>query len=171
MYHTTNVIGTSLMRSSLIPSTRAVRSLFPSHQHVAFGPARLAHSHSNVGSSSNNNWPFAISREVNWGDMDVFRHVNNTVYIRECPPPKIPIKLLKSIFIFVGWFESARIEQLQKIGELLLKAPHHLPSSLQVVNLGSGFEPKISHRCRGGGLRLCFKRDPRRAELQVPATN
>lgn len=41
-------------------------------------------------------WPVIIELPVQWGEMDAFRHVNNTVYFR--------------------WFESARIAFLERIG-------------------------------------------------------
>ena len=48
-------------------------------------------------------WPTVMELPVLWGDMDAFRHVNNTVYLR--------------------WFESSRIAFLHHGGmdELLLK--------------------------------------------------
>ena len=41
-------------------------------------------------------YPVTISLPIQWGDMDAFAHVNNTVPIR--------------------WFESARIAYLEKVG-------------------------------------------------------
>lgn len=41
-------------------------------------------------------WPVSLELPVLWGDMDAFGHVNNTIYLR--------------------WFESARIEYLERIG-------------------------------------------------------
>ncbi len=41
-------------------------------------------------------FPVAIEIPVQWGDMDAFRHVNNTVYIR--------------------WFESSRVVYTRKVG-------------------------------------------------------
>jgi acyl-CoA thioester hydrolase len=41
-------------------------------------------------------WPLRLELRVAWGDMDAFRHVNNTVYLR--------------------WFESARIAYFERIG-------------------------------------------------------
>jgi acyl-CoA thioester hydrolase len=43
-------------------------------------------------------WPVEIEIPVAWGDMDAFRHVNNTVYLR--------------------WFESSRIAYFERIGIL-----------------------------------------------------
>ncbi len=39
-------------------------------------------------------WPVEVQLPVQWGDMDAFQHVNNTVYLR--------------------WFESARIAYFAK---------------------------------------------------------
>ncbi len=41
-------------------------------------------------------FPERVSIAVAWGDMDAFRHVNNTVYLR--------------------WFETARIAYFERIG-------------------------------------------------------
>lgn len=41
-------------------------------------------------------WPVEVQLTVQWGDMDAFQHVNNTVYLR--------------------WFESARIAYFAKCG-------------------------------------------------------
>lgn len=41
-------------------------------------------------------WPVQIEIPVAWGDMDAFRHVNNTIYLR--------------------WFESVRIDYFLKLG-------------------------------------------------------
>ncbi|HSU12911.1 thioesterase family protein [Longimicrobium sp.] len=41
-------------------------------------------------------YPVVVELPVFWGDMDWFRHVNNIIYFR--------------------WFESARIEYLERIG-------------------------------------------------------
>jgi acyl-CoA thioester hydrolase len=41
-------------------------------------------------------WPVQIEIPVAWGDMDAFRHVNNTIYVR--------------------WFESARIAYFLRLG-------------------------------------------------------
>lgn len=41
-------------------------------------------------------WPVEVQLPVQWGDMDAFQHVNNTVYLR--------------------WFESARIAYFEKCG-------------------------------------------------------
>lgn len=41
-------------------------------------------------------YPIAVEVPVAWGDMDAFRHVNNTVFIR--------------------WFETARITLCEKLG-------------------------------------------------------
>jgi len=41
-------------------------------------------------------WPVSIDVAVQWGDMDAFGHVNNTVYLR--------------------WCESARIAYFEKLG-------------------------------------------------------
>ncbi len=43
-------------------------------------------------------YPRVIELPLQWGDMDAFRHVNNTVYFR--------------------WFESARIAYFQEVGLL-----------------------------------------------------
>ena len=43
-------------------------------------------------------YPIILTQEVNWGDMDAFEHVNNTVYFR--------------------YFEDARISYLENIGAL-----------------------------------------------------
>jgi acyl-CoA thioester hydrolase len=43
-------------------------------------------------------YPVTLVIPVAWGDMDAFRHVNNTVYFR--------------------WFESARIAYFQRVGAL-----------------------------------------------------
>lgn len=40
-------------------------------------------------------WPLALELRVAWGDMDAYRHVNNTIYLR--------------------WFESARILYFEKV--------------------------------------------------------
>ncbi len=47
-------------------------------------------------SSRRADYPVIISLPVQWGDQDMFGHVNNTVFFR--------------------WFESARIEYLDRIG-------------------------------------------------------
>ena len=47
-------------------------------------------------SSRRADYPVVISLPVQWGDQDMFGHVNNTVFFR--------------------WFESARIEYLNRIG-------------------------------------------------------
>src|SRR5882672_6064842 len=41
-------------------------------------------------------WPVEVQLPVQWGDMDAFEHVNNTVYLR--------------------WFETARIAYFEKLG-------------------------------------------------------
>lgn len=41
-------------------------------------------------------WPVEVQLPVQWGDMDAFQHVNNTVFLR--------------------WFESARIAYFEKVG-------------------------------------------------------
>ncbi|MFI5298909.1 MAG: acyl-CoA thioesterase [Polyangiales bacterium] len=41
-------------------------------------------------------WPIRVELRVAWGDMDAFRHVNNTVFLR--------------------WFESARIAYFERVG-------------------------------------------------------
>jgi acyl-CoA thioester hydrolase len=41
-------------------------------------------------------WPVEVQLVVQWGDMDAFQHVNNTVFLR--------------------WFESARIAYFEKVG-------------------------------------------------------
>jgi acyl-CoA thioester hydrolase len=41
-------------------------------------------------------WPVQLRIPVQWGDMDAFQHVNNTVYLR--------------------WFESARIAYFERTG-------------------------------------------------------
>ena len=41
-------------------------------------------------------WPVAVDLPVQWGDMDAFQHVNNTVYLR--------------------WFETARIAYFERTG-------------------------------------------------------
>jgi acyl-CoA thioester hydrolase len=41
-------------------------------------------------------WPVEVVLVVQWGDMDAFQHVNNTVFLR--------------------WFESARIAYFEKAG-------------------------------------------------------
>jgi acyl-CoA thioester hydrolase len=41
-------------------------------------------------------WPVEVQLPVQWGDMDAFQHVNNTVYLR--------------------WFETARIAYFEKLG-------------------------------------------------------
>ena len=41
-------------------------------------------------------WPVEVALVVQWGDMDAFQHVNNTVFLR--------------------WFESARIAYFEKVG-------------------------------------------------------
>ena len=41
-------------------------------------------------------WPVEVQLPVQWGDMDAFQHVNNSVYLR--------------------WFESARIAYFLKVG-------------------------------------------------------
>ncbi len=43
-------------------------------------------------------WPLHVEIPVAWGDMDAFKHVNNTVFLR--------------------WFETARIAFLQHVGLL-----------------------------------------------------
>lgn len=43
-------------------------------------------------------WPIRVPREVSWGQMDAFGHVNNTVYFR--------------------WFEDARLALFQEVGWL-----------------------------------------------------
>ena len=41
-------------------------------------------------------WPLVVEIPVVWGDLDAFRHVNNTVFLR--------------------WFETARIAYFERIG-------------------------------------------------------
>lgn len=40
-------------------------------------------------------WPLVLEVRVAWGDMDAYRHVNNTMYLR--------------------WFESARISYFERV--------------------------------------------------------
>ena len=41
-------------------------------------------------------WPVEVVLPVQWGDMDAFQHVNNTVFLR--------------------WFETARIAYFERVG-------------------------------------------------------
>ena len=38
-------------------------------------------------------WPLSITREVNWGELDSFNHVNNVVHFRTSIPPSPAIHL------------------------------------------------------------------------------
>jgi acyl-CoA thioester hydrolase len=57
-------------------------------------------------------WPVEVALIVQWGDMDAFQHVNNTVFLR--------------------WFESARIAYFEKVG---------MPTGVGSIASANGAEP------------------------------
>ena len=59
-------------------------------------------------------FPVVISLPVQWGDQDAFGHVNNTVYFR--------------------WFESARIEYLERAGLNCLSPDSDIGPILASIN-------------------------------------
>jgi hypothetical protein len=82
-------------------------------------------------------WPLSITREVNWGELDSFNHVNNVVHFRTSllSPPFLPFLIatvgfalfssfsrhisllsLRYLRVWAGWFETLRCEQALKLG-------------------------------------------------------
>jgi acyl-CoA thioester hydrolase len=59
-------------------------------------------------------FPVVVTLPVQWGDMDAFAHVNNTVYLR--------------------WFESARIAYGERLGFWELKARENIGPILASVS-------------------------------------